>query len=77
MENFLYEDEKRGLYFKGSFFSPHRFLLNSIGFSFLVVVPILYFFIYRFLSFQHKRINGKIFILLPIISWQNGIRLCT
>ena len=53
--------EKTGLYIKGSFFSPIRFFLNITGWSFIVIVPFLYFCIYRFLTFRNKSINGKVF----------------
>ena len=64
MELFVLDLESPFLPFVGgklvklSFMNPFRFCANVVGFSFIVIVPILYFLIFQFRLYQDTHVQG-------------------
>jgi hypothetical protein len=49
----------RGAYIKLPLFNPFRLSVNIVGYAFFVVIPILYYKIFKFRQKQDTSIKGK------------------
>ena len=61
--NFLLPAGPFGAEFKGPLLSPTRAIVNVIGFSFVFVVPALYWAIFRFRNAFDTALMGDIYLI--------------
>ena len=54
----FYKHSTFGTAFKMPFWDPFRLAFNVLSFSFMIVVPMLYFLIYKFRKSQTKSVQG-------------------